>query len=444
MSWKDSLRKASFRGIAFFVDAHSADFGRRTVQHEYPLRDVPYSEDLGRKQQGFSVEAYVIGDDYFRKRDALISACEKGGRGKLIHPYFGKKFVVVTDCKVSENVREGRMARFSITFLEAGERKFPAAKKDFISKLKAAAENLNNKIQSFFEKVYAIAQMPQDVLDNVKSVVTTFSNTLQGIEGNITGIFAEYIFTAKEISSTAASLIMTPVDLAKEIIDIVKKIPDIFTDSKSTLQAFDPLLNFGGENFGGRSVAGFSESNLMRPPTIPNTVLALGVTPTRTQEAINIHALANLIKQVAIAEAVKTALEINYSTYEDAIAQRDKLLEAIDDQINQAGLNAQIETMLSGASTDAFYNKVYQTLEDDDVYQALQDVRKSLIEAIPTPDTDLPSLVPYENQQTQPSLVLTYSLYEALSKEEDLIQRNHVAHPGFVPGGVILEVIRES
>lgn len=444
MSWKDSLRDASFRGISFFVESHNADFGRRNVLHEYPLRDVPYSEDMGRKQQGFSVEAYVIGDDYLRKRDALISACEKGERGKLIHPYLGKKFVVVTDCKLSENVREGRMARFSISFVEAGERQFPAAKKDFISKLKAAAEKLNNKVQSFFEKVYAIAQMPQDMLDNIKSVVTTFSNTALGIKGNILGIVAEYVFTAKEISTTATSLVLTPYDLVKGLIGIIKKIPDIFDDHDQAMQAFEPFLNFGGVNFGGKTVSGFPENNALKPPTIPNTVLVLGVTPARTQEAINVHALVNVVKQVAIAEAVKMALEIDYPTYQDAVAQRDELLEIIDQQINQAGLTAQIETMAAGVATDVFYEEVYQALQDDDVYQALQDVRKSLIEAIPTPDTDLPSLVPYFNKQTQPSLVLTYDLYEALVNEEDLVQRNHVAHPGFIPGGVNLEVIRES
>ncbi len=72
MGWRENLRKGSFRGIPFFVDSSSAGFGRRNVLHEYPLRDTPYAEDLGRAQKEFTVEATVIGDDYLRKRDALI------------------------------------------------------------------------------------------------------------------------------------------------------------------------------------------------------------------------------------------------------------------------------------------------------------------------------------------------------------------------------------
>ena len=44
----EQLQKASFRGVPFEVTSASLTAGRRTVVHEYPQRDKPYVEDLGR------------------------------------------------------------------------------------------------------------------------------------------------------------------------------------------------------------------------------------------------------------------------------------------------------------------------------------------------------------------------------------------------------------
>ncbi|WP_431355959.1 DNA circularization N-terminal domain-containing protein, partial [Algimonas porphyrae] len=49
MSWRDQLEKASFRGVPFHVSRSGGEVGRRVQLTEYPLRDRPYAEDLGRK-----------------------------------------------------------------------------------------------------------------------------------------------------------------------------------------------------------------------------------------------------------------------------------------------------------------------------------------------------------------------------------------------------------
>ena len=50
MPWRDRLLDASFRGAAFRVESHSAEAaGRRAAVHQYPGRDTPYAEDLGRR-----------------------------------------------------------------------------------------------------------------------------------------------------------------------------------------------------------------------------------------------------------------------------------------------------------------------------------------------------------------------------------------------------------
>ena len=79
MPWHERMGPASFRDVRFYVDVAELAGGRKTVQHEYPLRDDAYVEDLGRRGRAFSIDGYVIGPEYFTQRDALLKALEQSG-----------------------------------------------------------------------------------------------------------------------------------------------------------------------------------------------------------------------------------------------------------------------------------------------------------------------------------------------------------------------------
>ena len=126
MAWRDNLLDASFRGVAFGVnDTEAPIAGRRLAVHEYPGRDEPFVEDLGRRTKRWEIEAFVVGDEYADARDALIEACDMPGPGELVHPYLGSLQVACTACSLVERTREGRMARFTLSFVEAGENQYP-------------------------------------------------------------------------------------------------------------------------------------------------------------------------------------------------------------------------------------------------------------------------------------------------------------------------------
>ena len=84
MAWRENLVPAAFRGVPFFVERHQSQAaGRRVQVHEYPGRDLPWPEDLGRRTREFEIDGYVVGDDYFAARDALLDACDRPGPGGL-------------------------------------------------------------------------------------------------------------------------------------------------------------------------------------------------------------------------------------------------------------------------------------------------------------------------------------------------------------------------
>ena len=128
MAWRDNLVPASFRGVGFQVDdTETKAGGRRIALHEYPGRDDPFAEDMGEITKTFSIEGFIVGDDYLDRGERLIDACNMPGPGELVHPYRGSQNVVCTEIVETTRTREGRMARYTLTFTEAGENQFPSA-----------------------------------------------------------------------------------------------------------------------------------------------------------------------------------------------------------------------------------------------------------------------------------------------------------------------------
>ena len=122
--WRDRYQAASFRGAIFHVETEQRHGGRRTVVHEYPKRNVPYSEDMGRSAVRFSVQGYLIGPDYLDRKDALIAALEQDGPGtlRLPLPYQGQDMeVMVVQYGITESRERGGMCGVDMDFVEAGK-----------------------------------------------------------------------------------------------------------------------------------------------------------------------------------------------------------------------------------------------------------------------------------------------------------------------------------
>jgi prophage DNA circulation protein len=150
--WRARLQPASFNGAGFYVEADVKAGGRRNVRHEFPKRDTPYTEDMGRRVRRFVITGYVIqnrsnGFDYTVPRDALIAALETEGPGLLIHPTLGQDLVVQDTYQVTERQERGGMAEFEMTFYEAGAQTNSMSSVDTASAASAAASSAATSFQ---------------------------------------------------------------------------------------------------------------------------------------------------------------------------------------------------------------------------------------------------------------------------------------------------------
>ena len=61
-SWFKQLNPASFRGVRFGVLGADGRFGRRLAEHDYPNRDKPYMEDMGRSARRINMVGFLVED----------------------------------------------------------------------------------------------------------------------------------------------------------------------------------------------------------------------------------------------------------------------------------------------------------------------------------------------------------------------------------------------
>lgn len=415
MVWQKDLRRASFRGIRFNLSTSDADFGVRSVQHEFPSSNTPYEEILGKKQQGFSIEGYVVGFDYNRQRDRVISACEDTTPGELIHPYFGTKKVVCRSVRVRETPSRGGVAEFSFVFVEAGELRFPVVAKDPLGSIENAADALSDfGLFDFLDK-FGVASLPAFVEEEAVARVESYSDfmdrQLQGLT-NLSDDFNDLAFAITDLRNSAIDLVRTPNVLYLRLKNSVELLARASTSLTDVWKEMKKSFTFGNDDI----------IYTRQTPT----------TPSRIQVKKNAVAFANAIQRESIKEGSKILVQLGQTSVQDAIDLRRPIMQAIDFQMQLDGLNPNIE-----GEDDAL------EVVDDNVYDQLKKIATQIIAAVPAPGVKLPNVVNFDNPITRNSLALSYELYGSVLRETDILDRNHVRHPGFIRGGQTLEVLSD-
>jgi len=128
--WRNILlgEQASFRGIMFHVESGGRSSGRRTVVHEYPKRNDPYAEDMGRIARRFQFSGYLVyrpGNpmyEYTSQRKQLYEALEEDDVATLVHPVFapGGMQAMCERFSMVESRERGGYTQFEMQFVEAG------------------------------------------------------------------------------------------------------------------------------------------------------------------------------------------------------------------------------------------------------------------------------------------------------------------------------------
>ena len=399
MSWQEQIRRpASFRGVEFLTVEAEARVGRRTVVHEYPQRDAPFTEDLGRRARVFVVEALVIGADYIDRRDALMRAIEAAGPGQLKHPRWGVLQVSVQDyVSVKESHREGGLARFSISFVEHGDNQFPSALQDTVAQIERSAAELDTQTAADFSSRFDVAGpgvLAADALQTLQADLDTALRTARQVTS--TADLAQWMVGLAGVTGTLATLMRSPVDLVQRLVSLGVALA---TTTSRPLQALAEFESVFGRR--GRSA---------------NTLLSQS---TRARQVANANALADLQRRLAISAAARVL----------ALALADALMTA-----------ARARTLLARLA-----DLVDAELEANDpaapVVRALGQLRAAAARDVQARAELLREASTFTPAAVLPAVVLAHRIYQDAGRADELVARNAVRHPAFVPA-VALEVLR--
>lgn len=399
MTWREDLRRvtlpdgrrligASFRGVPFLVEASDRGGGRRAVVHEFPFRDDPFVEDLGRRARSFRVEGYVIGDDYLVQRDALLAALEDiAGPGELVHPFHGVRRAICLNVTVRESRTDGGMATFAIDLVETpSQSPVPLEVVDAPEQVASSADAAIAATEAELVEQYDADGLPAFALTSAEAALTGAVDALAaGLAPIVTATqeLAELTGRVALLTSQAASLVRQPAAILGAFREAITGLVE--TAAAAPGAVMDALIDAYAADLGTPVVA---------------------TTATRARELANQTALVGALRRVVAIEAARLAPRASYATFDEATAARDRVSSLLEEQAAGAG---------------------------DTAYPALADLRSQVLRAVPG-GAAFARVVTVTRNVPIPSLVLAYQLYGSVDLEADLLARNGIRHPGFVAG----------
>jgi prophage DNA circulation protein len=468
-SWREKLRPASFRGVAFGVLEGQLRFGRRVAIHEYPFRDTVWVEDLGKLGRRVAFNGFLVGDDCIAQRDLLIKACEDAGAaegGELVHPTLGRMRVSLADAVTCiERWDRGRVFEIGFSFVEQGKRIFPNSSVDTrgavqsaAAKAKTAASaNLLSTVAGALKSGLAVAAQAASTVaswaaaaQRLVNDATNLYHFVQGLPGEFGRLFGGNSVRSPSASTSVQSLVaLGAVGRANVAVasgalgNGAAGLASVVGDAPSAGGAGTGLAGSPGGVAGPVSiaVAAYAESahglagavaaaapspsDALRllsslidaAPALPGNLVAPAypitpVFPTPSAQAVALMAGASsdLFRRAAVIALAQAASGYQPTSHDDAAAVRIQVTGRLDAEIAIAGDQGQDET-----------------------YNALRDLRTAVVQDLTARGTSLAALVVVSTPLSLPAPVLAQRLYRDAGRADELVAEANPIHPAFMP-----------
>jgi prophage DNA circulation protein len=400
--WLKTLWPASFKGVPFFFEQDKEKGGRDTVDHVFPHRDDPFIEDMGEALRFYSGSAYVHGDDVDSLANALKAVLASRGAGTLVLPYFGP---VTVHCKSFERSTQrdqmGYVA-FEMEFVRAG------AASAFISVpllqniAFGAADALSVSLGQLFPRVISVVGQADFVVAAVTDTLASAAATIDvlrqsypvepdvsaklrdGIAGFVADLPIAISNSSSDASATAA---------AGALIGIVRMFGDGLP-AASAVRAINEFIDaFSGD-----------------VTTTPAIVTGRPYTPTLQIAADNITAASRLVRLAGLTAYAEAVLRQSFPSRPDGVTARGELAER-------------------------FENELYDTTgaANAPLYVAIEKLRGAVIDWLTREIATLAPVIVVESARILPALALAWTLYADPVRSDELVARNRVRHPSFMP-----------
>ena len=419
--------QASFKGVPFYVQVSDTSGGRRTVTHEYPQRDEPYTEDLGRAARHYRFEAFVLGSDFIDQAERLRDAIESPGAGTLVHPEFGEIQVIAVGGATVSFSQSSRLAHFSLEFVEAGLNAFPQSDSATQTLSRMTADRLvSSAIDSFADSInldkvtdYVSAALDGDLLDMIDTVASSEIAQVLG--------FADKV-----------------ADLANDAIRLVG------TDPRQFAQKFMGAIGLSGM---ATTAAGWSRAATRLNALVDNLhgeheePFYSDVKPDSSVIIENNRAsVYSLARQGISAQIVGVTTLIG--TKLDTTVQTTEVMTEDATEVDEENASNQAPTVSYDEMIEA-RDMIVATLEEemlnesvsDDMYMTLREAATAVSKDLSERAQGKGQLYEYDAGTSMPACVVAMELYGDATRSTEICVRNSVINPGFCPN--VMKVLNE-
>jgi prophage DNA circulation protein len=410
VAYPDRQIPSRLGGVPFGIASISGEAGRRVVSLEFPGRDRPSSEDLGRAARRWSVEAVLVGPDFDVELQRWRALVESAGPHEFDHPTLGKIHVVL-DGKAKESIDyndAAGSARLSFAVVESGEEDdHLAVAVSTSAALSAASVATSVALASAFEDAW-----------DVSAGGSTWTRAVADITSamNVAKLAAAKVAAALAVADTVSDRIADIEDFAGDLAAIPAS---LVANVQAALGLVSSLI---------KKVDAEDESE---------TSVAAGARVRAVLEAVNDSVAWD--PEVELASPSAGAAQAG-----NDIAMQQLL--AVSHLVMAADVLAVIALDSADTATstiDALATAIEALLEDvdDGLYAALVDLRAAIDAHLRDLAGRLPSLAGYTPAETMPALLIAWDLYGDPERDVEIAARNNLEHPSFVPGGSTIEVL---
>ncbi|MEE4375418.1 DNA circularization N-terminal domain-containing protein [Pseudomonas alliivorans] len=465
-TWRDSLLPASFRGVGFFISSTVVPIGRKGQLHEFPQRDEPYFESLGKQSQVHTVTAFIVGPDCFEQRDKLLQALETPGAGELVHPWLGRMQVQVGDCDMTHSLAEGGIVHLNLKFYPDQPLKFPTSTLNTGRQLVQASEGLLDSALRRYRAVMA-------TVDAVRINIQALRSTLSGVFATIQRQFSSFMTVYSDATALVHSLVNAPYTLSTMFSTFFASFQG--DSRRSSRESSGNNVGAGGAASGGGSTGSGSGSsggsnadgssggvsgsagsvasgsrNTSGVESVPyRSIISDATQQAQAVSSINqinqgggldtgvtAQATADLVQDALLVKVARVvaSMPVAVSTKPILVVpsldqQRVQPLQRAD--VPVADDVIELRDTLSAAIWDAALKA------DPEHYLALNTLRHALISHLNAVAASGVRLQDMKVSEPLPALVLAYRRFGDASRSHEVVQRNRIPHPGFVSPGTL-------
>lgn len=408
-TWRDEFLPASFRGISFLVPQASAPVGMRGQLHEFPQRDDPYFEQLGKQSQPHRLTIWIIGDDCFERRDKFLEAIQTPGAGELVHPWLGRMQVKAGEADMTHDFQQGGMVSFAVTFYPDAPLKFPVARVNTQQQVVKASDSMWDSALTRYKATMAKVDQARLGLARLRNSLSAVYTVIQQQFSSIFGAFTNLTGLAQSIMNAPDSL------------------SSLFSSYFSEFSVQDYL---GNDSSYRNTVATASQQaeavgtvNTVSPIGGVDSVAASQATADLVQDALLVQ-IALIVSEMPVAsQPVSTTTtpsveqQANLPLVRTEVPVSDDVIE-LRDKLNDAMLEASLKA-------------------DSAHYLMLNNLRQSVVKHLTAVAASGVRLVDITPPETLSALVLAYRRFGDATRESEVVQRNRIHHPGFVPASPI-------